>query len=323
MEGIRKRISEGRRFLVTTHVGPDPDAVGSAFGLGIFLEELGKDVVVFLEDLPYFCSFLPRPKGYGRKLEGEFDVAFSLDAENKGRLPEDVLKAFDSSKVKIVIDHHSSTEDFGDIVYKDPGAASTGVMVYRIIKGFGPISKDVALNIYTTIVGDTGSFRYSSTNSEAFIIAAELLGLGVDPWYVSENLFENHPRERLKLLEKALNTLSFTEDGKIGIIVLTYDDLKDFGDQAYYLTDGFVNFVRGIKGVEMAILAKEKNPGEFKLSIRGKGSLDVSQFARMFGGGGHKNAAGCTVKASSKDELIRKVLDEGKRFIGGWLCSCG
>ncbi len=323
-ERIQKAISEMESFVISSHVSPDPDAIGSVFALSIFLERMGKKVLAYVEDIPYFCEFLPRPSSLmlGGNPPSGFDVAVSLDCENKGRLPEGFIPAFDSSSLTISIDHHRSTEPFAHINYSDPSAPSTGVMVYRVIKDLGPLDLDVARNIYTTVVGDTGSFRYSSATPEAFSVAMDMVSLGVSPWEISENLYENHPKERVLLLKKALDTLTFLGGGSIGFMYLLYRDLEPFGGMARYLTDGFVNVVRGIKGVEMAIFAKEWRPGELKLSIRGKGSMDVSEFARIFGGGGHKNAAGCTIKGDA-GESIERVIREAERFAGGWVCSGG
>ncbi len=316
-ERVREKIAEAKSIAISSHVFPDPDAVGSVFSLAIFLEELGKSVVAYLECLPYFCDFLPRPKGFvmGGKFEGSFDLSISLDCENIGRLPNEFVSVFKASPLTISIDHHRSTEDFADINFKDPEAPSTGIMVYRVIKDMGDVSLSVAKNIYATIVGDTGSFRYSNTSTEAFEVASELVSKGVDPWEIAEGLYESHPKERFELLKKFLENAVFASGGKIAFSYLLFEDLEPYGGEAYYLTDGFVNFLRGIRGVDVAVFAKEVSPGRFKISLRGKGGLDVSSLARVFGGGGHRNAAGCIVEVE-RDKLVEKFLREAERLVG-------
>ncbi len=319
---IEEEISKGETFFVTSHTNPDPDAVGSVLGLALFLESLGKKVVAYLDEMPYFCDFLPKPKGFTTSDIPPiiFDVAFFLDAEKMDRIPKKAIKIIEKSSIRIVVDHHKRTERFGDINLVDPSAPSTGCLIYRFMKNIKSIDQNIAINIYTTITGDTGSFRYSSANKEAFSVASELIDIGVNPWYVSERLYENHPRERLELLKRALDNLVFTEDGRLGFMALTFKDMESVGKDAYYITDGFVNLIRSIKGIEIAVFARERNIGEFRLSIRGKGSIDVSDFARIFGGGGHRNAAGCVIKGSLED-VKERVLYEGKRFISRWLCN--
>jgi phosphoesterase RecJ-like protein len=207
----------------------------------------------------------------------------------------------------INIDHHPYGELFGDINLVDQKASATGAIIYRIIKGAGhTLDYDTALCIYTAIVTDTGSFRYSNADPEAFRISAELVELGINPWFIAEKLYESQPRKRLELLALALANLTVSERGDFASITVTLDMYEKTGAGAD-LTDGFVNYPRSIHGVEVAALFREVKRGLFKVSFRSKGKVNVSALAAAFGGGGHHNAAGCTV-SGYVDEVKKLVF---------------
>ena len=186
-------------------------------------------------------------------------------------------------------------------------AAATGVLVHRLIKAAGAeVSPAAAVCIYVALITDTGSFRYSNSNPEAFAIAGEMIGTGVNAWDVAARLYESQPQKRLELLALALATLCFSDCGRIGSITVTLDMYGKTGTDAE-MTDGFINYPRSVQGVDVAIFFRQLEPHSFKVGFRSKGRVDVSSLAALFGGGGHHNAAGCNVTGDA-DEVREKVF---------------
>jgi phosphoesterase RecJ-like protein len=209
--------------------------------------------------------------------------------------------------VLVNIDHHRTNGGCGDYCLIDPDAAATGMLVYRILTALGvEIGYDVAVNIYVAILTDTGSFHYSNSSPEAFHIAGEMIRRGIDPWAVAEQVYETQSADRLRLLGRVLSSLEITAGGKVASITTMKKDLADFSAGKDSL-EGFINYPRSILGVEVAVAFREEGEGEFRVSFRSKGRVDVSAVALAFGGGGHRNAAGCTVRGPFA-EVKRKVF---------------
>jgi phosphoesterase RecJ-like protein len=317
-DDIIEEIRNGNRFMVVSHVSPEADAVGSNLGLVLALREMGKDVVAFLEDpIPALCSFLPGSETVVHTLEGQapFDCTFAVDCGQIERLG-DKFMAFEGKGKLINLDHHATNDNFGDLNVVEPEASAAGEIVYDLLRAAdGEITEDVATNLYTAIHTDTGSFRYSSANPGAFRKAGELVGYGAKPWEVAMNIYENYPANRFKALALVLLTLDLSEDGHIASLQVTLDMLDKVGGNRD-LVDGFVNYARAIKDVEVGVLFRECGGDVYKISLRSKGRVDVASVAQAFGGGGHKNAAGCAVdgdfKSVSEKVLgkLRDVVDE-------------
>jgi len=214
IDRICAAIGSGQTFLVASHESPDGDALASTLALANLLGELGKQVTAFNSDgVPGDFHFLP---GY-EKIVSEltpgplFDVGFVLDAGELSRAGSWIRER---CRLLVNIDHHPESEDFGDLYYVDEQASATGALIYRIIKAAGwPISTAVAVNLYTAILADTGSFRYSNANGEAFRIAGEMVDLGVDPWSIAAGMYESQDEARLRLLTLALPTLKVSDSG--------------------------------------------------------------------------------------------------------------
>ncbi len=305
---IIREITANSSFLVTTHEGPDGDAVGSTMALTSFLLALGKDVTLYYCDpLPETYRFLPLSELVVHSIpDRSFDVCFVLDAGELKRAGEEI-SAFNRFGKIINIDHHPYCEEFGDLNYVDSSASATGAMVYRIMETAGyAIDFNTALSVYVAIVTDTGSFRYSNADPEAFAISGKLVALGINPWAVAEKLYESQPLKRLELLALALSTLTVSKTGEFASITVTLDMYQKTGANSE-LTDGFVNYPRSIHGVEVSVFFREIKPDLFKVSFRSKGKVNVSSFAMAFGGGGHNNAAGCTL-TGSLEEVKENVL---------------
>jgi phosphoesterase RecJ-like protein len=269
---------------------------------------LGKDVTVyFCDPIPGDYLFLPGADLVVHGLpDRTFDVGVVLDVGEFRRAGREI-GAFKGVGTYINLDHHATCEEFGAINLIDPKASATGALVYRIIKAAGhDISFETALCIYTSIITDTGSFRYSNADPEAFAIAGEMISRGVNPWSVAERLYENQPRQRLELLALALSTLTVSSSGLFATVTVTLDMYEKTGSSAEF-TDGFVNYPRSIHGVEVAVFFRQIEQELIKVGFRSKGTVDVSSVAVAFGGGGHRNAAGCTM-TGSLDEVKSRVV---------------
>jgi phosphoesterase RecJ-like protein len=308
IQRIIDEVAASGTFLLTTHESPDGDAVGSTLALACYLKRLGKDVTVYMCDpLPELYAFLPLAEEVVHAIPPRtFDVCFVLDVGEFCRAGAELEKLRGSTKF-INIDHHLNCDLFGALNLIDSEASATGALIYRIITTAGHgIDYDIALCIYTAVITDTGSFRYSNANPEAFTIAAEMVAKGVNAWSVAEKLYESQPRKRLELLALSLATLSVSTRGDVASVTVTLDMYERTGTSSE-LTDGFVNYPRSIRGVEVALFFREVNPGLVKVGFRSKGKVDVSALAAAFGGGGHHNAAGCTIPGTV-DGVREKVL---------------
>lgn len=313
---IAEEIAALDSFLITTHESPDGDAIGSSLALAGYLTGLGKDVTIYICDpVPDIYQFLPMAGRVVNELpQRPYDACFVLDVGELRRAGKAITECRTIGKF-INIDHHLNCEDFGEINYVDTNASATGALIYRIINGAGyEIDYDIALCIYTAVITDTGSFRYSNANPEAFAIAGKMVDKGINAWDVAEKLYESQPQNRLQLLALALATLSFSPCGDYASIAVTLDMYQQCNASAE-LTDGFVNYPRSIKGVEVAIFFREIREGLFKVGFRSKGKVDVSALAAAFSGGGHHNAAGCTVEGSfsAVKEKVFALLEQSLR----------
>lgn len=291
---IVQQIKQGQSFLVVAHASPDGDAIGSTLGLAQALRQMGKQVVALnVDGVPDIFAFLPGAPQLVTSLEPDssFDVAFVLDA---GDLERAGVPVKDLCSTLINIDHHPHSE-FGDICYLDTSASATGAMIYRLLRACDfDLQLDVAESLYTAILSDTGSFRYSNADPEAFAIAGELVKLGIDTWEIASRLYESQPPQRMKLLALALPTLDISPCGKFATVSMTTDMLETAGAKAED-TDGFVNYPRAVRGVEVAVFFRQVNAEKTKVGFRSRGLVDVGKFARDLGGGGHHNAAGVTI----------------------------
>ncbi|MBC8018456.1 MAG: bifunctional oligoribonuclease/PAP phosphatase NrnA [Verrucomicrobia bacterium] len=307
LQKIVEEIRNNQSFLLTSHEGPDGDAVGSTLALASILRKIGKDVYVHFRDpIPELYGFLPGVDTIFAAIpDRDFDVAFVLDIGELRRAGNE-FSCFKRIGKTINLDHHLACENFGIHNLIDPSAAATGVLVYRIASALGyHFDVETALCLYVSIITDTGSFRYSNANREAFTIAGEMIESGVNAWDVAEQLYENQPRKRLELLARCLPTLEVIKGGLAASVTVTLDMYAATGADAE-LTDGFVNYPRSIRGVEVAIFFRQLIESKVKVSFRSKGKVNVAVFSAALGGGGHHNAAGCSVDGTL-DEVKARV----------------
>ncbi len=311
LQKILQQIQNNHSFLVVAHENPDGDAIGSTLGLALALRDAGKDVIAFnVDGVPDIMGFIPDNDFLVSSIppERKFDVCFVLDSGDIRRAGIDVKSV---AQTIINIDHHPHS-DFGDICYLDTDASATAVMVYRVLEACGyEISTSVAKCLYLGILSDTGSFRYSSANPEAFEISGKLIGRGVDPWEMACSLYESYPPERMKLLSLVLPTLEISDCGRYASMAMLLDDLVKSGATSEH-ADGFVNYPRAIRGVEVALFFSQKDAQTFKVSFRSRGTIDVGSLSRELGGGGHHNAAGATLTGplSTIRPTVYNLLDK-------------
>ena len=295
---IKEIIDNGNRFLITAHIDPDGDAVGSVFSLYWALDYMGKESVVYLADkIPYKYEFLPQPPSLTHDLPRDrFDAVFVLDCGNLFRVGDGYERLNEMGPL-VNIDHHKTNEPFGIVNITDEDACCTAELLYGLYEFLNlPFTPEIAVCIYTAILTDTGSFRFENTNSKAFIISEKMLKAGVRPAYVSSMVYNSHPKERFKLLGFVLSGLEMFDNDKVAMAYLTADMFKK-ANADRELSEGFVEMVKEIRGVEVAVLFRKVQKG-YKISMRSKGNVDVAHICSLFGGGGHRNAAGCTIAGS-------------------------
>lgn len=302
-------IKTNEHFLVVSHTSPDGDAVGSTLAMGRILENAGKRVTYFnVDPVPYNFKFLVPSNRWVTALDPDdsFDVTIMLDCGEKHRIgdvPENLW-----GKTVVVVDHHKTYDPaFANVYFRDVDAAATGELVFQIGQALMCIDEDVAKCLYTCLVTDTGSFRYSNTSKRTFEIAGELVGMGVNPWDVTSAIYESQPRERLTMLAKVLSTLEYSPCGRLAFLRLDSHLQQMSSDPA--LIDGFINYARSVQGVEVATQMTENSADQtWRISFRSRGKVDVSALAARFGGGGHHNAAGCTLEGTA--ESVQEKLSE-------------
>jgi phosphoesterase RecJ-like protein len=298
LEKIVEIINSGHRFLVASHVRPDGDAIGSILALYHALRDRGKEVVVYNHDkVPEIYRFLPDSEVIVHTIDSvdAFDAVILLDCSEMERVGDEVEKIGAIGTI-INIDHHVSNDGFSPHSLVDTKASSTGEIIYGLIKMLGvTITKEIATSIYTAVMTDTGAFCYSNTTSDTLKLAASLVTAGADPRRIAENVYETKPLIQIKLMEKALNTLAFDVNGRIGSIVVTQEMLAELGALPEH-TEGLVDLVRSIAGVDVAVFYQEMSKNNFKASLRSKRDIDIEKVAREFDGGGHINASACRLE---------------------------
>ena len=308
MDQIIKQISAAKHILLASHSQPDGDAVSSILALGLAIGKLGKKTTIYnASPIPAVYRFLPSVERIVRHIKkaNTYDVALVLDCGDLPRIGEATTTV---SRIPVVIniDHHISNTGFGDIQLIDPQACSTSEIVYRLIKAMDvPIDKAMATSLYTGILTDTGSFRFSSTNQAAFAISQEMAELGVEAHEVAQHVYGTYSLGRIKLLNLALDSIEISDNGKLSVMTVTgamFEETRTQPEDA----DGMINYARRIEDVKVAALIHEQKNGKtkstghcrFHVSLRSDGSVDVAAIAGSFGGGGHASAAGFQVETT-------------------------
>lgn len=322
-EKLKDIIASNSSFLLTTHVNPDADAIGSEIAVYHILKELNKKVdIINHSETPYNLKFLDGENVIQKfdaqkhlNIFEEADVLIALDFNRSNRMVSMQEYFLSSDKIKVCIDHHQEPEDFVNYKFVDDNFSSTGEIIYDFIKqsDIVKLNKQTAIPIYAAIMTDTGSFRFERTTAKLHLIAADLLEHGVNPTEVYDAIYDQSKISKIKLLGRALDTLELIAQNKIGYMYIkqnTFNELDAFESD----TDGFVNYPLSIENVVMSMLFIELKDG-FKVSFRSKGNLAVNKLAAQIGGGGHLNAAGARLRNKIMKDEMSKILNMAEEFL--------
>jgi phosphoesterase RecJ-like protein len=317
-----KLVSETQSFVLTSHMRPDCDAIGSELGLALALRSLGKTVRIANGDgVPPHIAFIDPNHDVlvlGRDISAadvKCDVHAVVDTSAFGQLGPmaEVLRT--TSAKKIIIDHHVSQDDLGAVVLKDVTSESTGRLILQAIDALGvELTPEMATPLFAAIGTDTGWFRFSSVTAATFEAAARLVAAGAKPSEVFAKLYEQNSLARLRLQGRILGNIKSHIGGRLLTTAITQDDLKVVGAEATD-TEDVINRLLSVAGVEAALLFLELGPQETKVSLRSKANLDVNAVAAQFGGGGHKAASGVRYRGPLSEAEV-KVIEAMIRAMG-------
>ncbi|MCI5642684.1 MAG: bifunctional oligoribonuclease/PAP phosphatase NrnA [Peptoniphilus sp.] len=312
---LKNLINESENIAVASHLNPDGDNLGSVTAMVGMLKKLGKNAVYVLDDtIPNSFKFLPN-LSYAKspdKINNAFDLFIALDSSDENRMGDNIKKIFETSKKTVNIDHHFSNTKFADLNIVDDKSPATCEVLARIFETLDlELNKDIATSLFTGLSTDTGSFKYSSVNSNTFLIASNLFKYDIDINEVTVNVYQSRSRQKTDLLIRAMNSIEYFDNDKIAVVFVTKDDMiKSKAEKAD--ADGIVEFVRDIDSVELAVLLKEKDDC-IRLSLRSKSYLDCTKVASKFNGGGHVRASGGTINHTdlnkAKEDVV-KVAEE-------------
>ncbi len=286
-----------QRFAITSHVRPDGDGVGSSLGLYWLLRALGKDPEVILRDpVPHAYARLPGASEVRvtPAVDRPYDAVFVIECSD---IERPGLEGLDRQFV-VNIDHHATTSLFGQINWIDATASAVGEMIYNLMKAIGVRpTREIAECVYTALLTDTGSFHYSNTSERTFKVASELVRAGVKPAKVSQAVFSNYPWSKIELGARVMATARRDPSGRVAWLRQSLEMTRE-ANASDEDSDGFVNYPMSCGEVEAVAFLKETAPGVYRTSLRSKGEVNVARIAEQFGGGGHRNAAGCTFRGS-------------------------
>ena len=310
---IANVLRSGQRFVISSHTRPDGDSIGSSVALALALRAMGKTAeVVHADPPPGPLTQFPGVSAIrlAASVDEVFDAAIILEC---GDLARTGVAGLDRSFV-INIDHHPDNSGYGNLRWFDPTAAACGEMIFVLVKALGaPLTPEVATHIYMAILTDTGSFHYSSISPTTFEICKEALLAGVNPVLVARNVYDSNNMGRLKLFGAVLSTMQIDASARVAIVHVDHEMARSAGG-TYEDTEGLVNLPLTVKEIEAVVFFKQLEGGQYRVSMRSKGDIDVGAIAKQFGGGGHKNAAGCTV-AGAIDTLQPMLVEKIERAI--------
>ena len=322
-ETFRTIVLSHSHFVLTTHINPDGDGLGTEVALALSLRDQGKQVTIlndcatpdnylFLSEL--FPILQYDPSRHAHIIE-HAEVILVLDTNHLDRLGTMKSALESSNAVKICIDHHLEPGTFADLYILDESSTATGEIVYRLINELagGTLHRETAIALYTAIMTDTGSFRYPKTDSETHHIIAHLLQLGADPVAVYRQVYECSSINRVHLLGLGLATMRLSQNGKIASIVLTREMFEKTGTTEVD-AEAFVPYTLTIDGVQIGLMFSEMH-GIVKVSFRSKGDIWINELAKQFGGNGHKNAAGARIPNAQLNDIISQVLEKAGSYI--------
>ena len=305
LERICAVIDSRSAFLLVTHFEPDGDGIGACLALWHALRARGKVATVWLPSgVPSKYAFLPGAEEVVSEAAPQ-EVAVALDCDGARRLGA-TADTVNAAEILIDIDHHPGHSPFGHIAWLDAAMPAAGSQVYQLLKALGAhCTPEIATCLYCAVGTDSGYFRYANTSPELLRMAAELVECGADPKAIAEATLDRHPLETVRLAGRALSSLSLRLGGRVARAVLTAGDFADAGAEQ---TEGVIDYVRTVAGVDILVLMRAAQEG-WRVSLRSLGTVDVSRVAKSLGGGGHAPAAGCTLHGSLDEAWA--VLEAG------------
>lgn len=306
-EALRDAFRDARRVLLTGPVDPDGDSIGACLALARGLREICAARVDVAGTPSFRYAWMPGADAMvpDERVEGPYDVAVVLDGDRR-RLTAPVHRAYESARLKILIDHHASTDPASyDIALLDPHASSATELVWQVLERWGiTLDRELAALLYTGLIFDTGGFRYSNTSPSCHTLAAKLLETGVEHAPIAARVLMERRSGGVRLLGHVLSTASLSEDGQVIVGAISQEQLRSF-DASEADIEGIVDMLVFTRGVEIACLAIERAPGRVKLSLRSRSRVDVAALARQLtsGGGGHPRAAGASLLQALEEVL--------------------
>jgi len=314
---IKKAINKFNRFIISSHINPEGDSIGSQLAFSILLKKIGKSALILNESpVPRILRFMAGTDVILKVMPRNFDfqAACILDCPDITRIGI-IQKYITEEKSIINIDHHVSNGNFGKYNWVEAQCSSVGEMIFELFKAFKiKIQYEEALAMYIAIMTDTGSFKYTNTTSRTHTIIAELMATGIKPYDIYTRIYETAAFQDISLLAEVLKTLQVTEDKKISWLWVTKDAIKKT-KASLEGTEGIINFARSVESAEIAILFRETGTeNKVKVSFRSKGKANVNKLASFFDGGGHATASGATVFGKIS-EVEKKVLEKAKEIL--------
>jgi phosphoesterase RecJ-like protein len=318
-EEITRILEDSRVILVASHVDPDGDSLGTQLAFAGFLRNNGKQVFLVREDvIPEKYQFLPEINSithiHDMSENFRVDAAVILECPHISRAGSIINKINGDCKI-INIDHHQDNDGFGEVVWVNKEASSVGELVFEYFESVGyKIDRVVATQLYTAILTDTGRFRYNSTSPRTMEIAGKLIEAGANPRAICDMIYYNLPQSTIKMIGHALDRAEFLRNGRICVLAVEKEILSK-NEARLSDTEGLAEYSLFGKGVEVGVLLKEGDDGVTRISLRSRGKVNVAKLAAQFGGGGHINAAGCSIDKSlpdAKNEILKaleKVLN--------------
>ncbi len=319
LDEISKVLQKNNNFLITSHINLDGDGIGSELALYSILKKLKKKPIILNQGkLPKIYDFLPGINKI-QYLKDDYidtksiDVGISLDCSNVKRMGK-TYEIFRNIKTVINIDHHKSNENFGDLNYVDSSVSSVGEIIYELIKSINIdlLDEDISTCLFTSILTDTGSFRYSNVSSNTFRIASDLTSFRIKPHLIADNIYNRNTYSGLKLLGEALSTLEVTDSNYVSWLTITRKMLNNTKANDEEI-EGIIDVAATLDNTEISILFRETKDNKIKISFRSKGNFDVNKFAGKFNGGGHPNAAGCLCSGKMykiKEKILSELLKD-------------
>jgi phosphoesterase RecJ-like protein len=315
LQKIVEALQARQRFVISSHSRPDGDSIGSQLAAAYALRALGKQVTVINADPapPPLMQFPGVPDiTIADRVEGDFDAAIIMECGDLGRTGVAGLERF----FVINIDHHPGNAAYGQLNWFDASAAACGEQVFDLVRALKvPLTRDIATHIYLAILTDTGSFHYSSISPRTFDICSQALEAGVDPVMVARNVYDSNNMGRLKLFGAVLSAMQIDPTARIAIVYLDHEMARQAGG-TYEDTEGIINLPLTVKEIQAVVFFKQTEGDEYRVSMRSKGDIDIGAVAKEFGGGGHKNAAGCTV-SGPVDALQKTFIEKIEEAIDG------